>query len=532
MVRTYTPNLSLSKYDYKDTRWDLGVNDNWDILDSRIQTIVDQSAATALANTFTAANSFTQPVTGVDPTLDAHFVTRSYANSHYLQADNNITFTGTTIFTHSPSIPDPTNATDAANRQWVLNQIAAGSLSGLVSQVPGPNRIPQADNFNHLQHGWLPTVGIAAGTYGSNIAIPQITINAQGIITDILLQAPQVLWAGILDKPVTAVPTATSVPLSDGLGKLDAGWLPNSGVTANTYGAADSVPQFTVDDYGRITSVTPQAIEISATAVTSGIFGVSRLPVMVGDSGVGGIAGIVPAPPVGAAMQFLRGDGTWVSGTTALHSTTHHLGGLDALKLDDLDTPDDNTDLNASVARHGLLPKLSGIGTEVLKGDGTWGSVPAAGHAIQHMLGGADELRLDEFGLPTDVTTLNASTTYHGLLPKLSGSSLQFLNGLGGWSNIGSHVTALSTKDVDYTVQASDHVILGNASGGDITLTLPFTPLHGQVFYFKKIDSSANGVVIDGNGRDVDGAASITVISRWNAYQVEYSSTEDAWFIL
>lgn len=48
------------------------------------------------------------------------------------------------------------------------------------------------------------------------------------------------------------------------------------------------------------------------------------------------------------------------------------LGG--AIKLDDLATPDDNTDLNASTTRHGLLLKLSGSSSDVLKGDGTWGA--------------------------------------------------------------------------------------------------------------------------------------------------------------
>jgi hypothetical protein len=43
-----------------------------------------------------------------------------------------------------------------------------------------------------------------------------------------------------------------------------------------------------------------------------------------------------------------------------------------AIKLDDLGTPDDNTDLNASTTAHGLLKKLSGVATEVLNGAGAW----------------------------------------------------------------------------------------------------------------------------------------------------------------
>lgn len=47
-----------------------------------------------------------------------------------------------------------------------------------------------------------------------------------------------------------------------------------------------------------------------------------------------------------------------------------------AIKLDDLATPDDNTDLNATSSYHGLLPKLSGNSSQVLLGDGTFGASP------------------------------------------------------------------------------------------------------------------------------------------------------------
>ena len=46
--------------------------------------------------------------------------------------------------------------------------------------------------------------------------------------------------------------------------------------------------------------------------------------------------------------------------------------GGDPLKIDDLSTPDDNTDLNASTSFHGLLPKLSGNIFQFLRGDGSW----------------------------------------------------------------------------------------------------------------------------------------------------------------
>jgi hypothetical protein len=43
-----------------------------------------------------------------------------------------------------------------------------------------------------------------------------------------------------------------------------------------------------------------------------------------------------------------------------------------AIKLDQFAVPDDNTTLNATASRHGLLPKLSNNTRQFLRGDGTW----------------------------------------------------------------------------------------------------------------------------------------------------------------
>ena len=44
---------------------------------------------------------------------------------------------------------------------------------------------------------------------------------------------------------------------------------------------------------------------------------------------------------------------------------------LSSYKLDDLATPDDNTDLDVSTSRHGLVPKGTDTG-KFLKDDGSW----------------------------------------------------------------------------------------------------------------------------------------------------------------
>ncbi len=56
-----------------------------------------------------------------------------------------------------------------------------------------------------------------------------------------------------------------------------------------------------------------------------------------------------------------------------LHGPSHHLGGGDAIKLDDLAEPDEeNIDLDVSISRHGLFPILSGHEAECYAGDGAW----------------------------------------------------------------------------------------------------------------------------------------------------------------
>lgn len=75
------------------------------------------------------------------------------------------------------------------------------------------------------------------------------------------------------------------------------------------------------------------------------------------------------------------GNTAWVVVTAALgaHATSHQIGGSDAIKLDDLAAPDDNTDLNASTTKHGLLQKLPGGTTTFLRADGAFAAAGGGG---------------------------------------------------------------------------------------------------------------------------------------------------------
>ena len=63
-----------------------------------------------------------------------------------------------------------------------------------------------------------------------------------------------------------------------------------------------------------------------------------------------------------------RGDARYAQ---LAHAARHASGGADAIKIDDLAAGDDNTDLNASTTKHGLMQKYPNT-AQALKGDGTW----------------------------------------------------------------------------------------------------------------------------------------------------------------
>ena len=102
------------------------------------------------------------------------------------------------------------------------------------------------------------------------------------------------------------------------------------------------------------------------------------------------------------------------------HATSHKSGGSDLIALDTLGATTDITTLNSTSTAHGLLVKVSGTATDFVGGDN-------ACHAHS-------TVALDTLGATTDITTRNASTTAHGLLPKLDNNAAHYLDGTGAWS--------------------------------------------------------------------------------------------------
>lgn len=100
--------------------------------------------------------------------------------------------------------------------------------------------------------------------------------------------------------------------------------------------------------------------------------------------------------------------------TPSAHASTHISGGSDSIKLDDLAVPDDNTDLNASTLRHGLLQKLPGGTTTFLRADGTFAAPPGGGSGPTYVSLAGDVINATQtYANITGLSwTVDASTNY------------------------------------------------------------------------------------------------------------------------
>lgn len=110
------------------------------------------------------------------------------------------------------------------------------------------------------------------------------------------------------------------------------------------------------------------------------------------------------------------------------------------------------------------------------------------------------------------ITATNLTTT-----GQLTGTSF-FCNGV-------------STKTSNYTATGADCTIRADTTGGNIGITLPASPVNGQIINVKKI-AAANTLTILGNGLNIDGSASIPITTNNQNTKVQYDSASTTWNIL
>ena len=110
-----------------------------------------------------------------------------------------------------------------------------------------------------------------------------------------------------------------------------------------------------------------------------------------------------------------------------------------------------------------------------------------------------------------------------------------YLSGHGSGLNAdmldGYHISYLpiTTVTANTTLTDLQHTILVDASGGNITITLP-APTTGKVYVIKKIDSSTNTVTVDAGTQTIDGANTKTLSAQYEVLRIQSDGSN--WYVI
>ena len=93
-------------------------------------------------------------------------------------------------------------------------------------------------------------------------------------------------------------------------------------------------------------------------------------------------------------------------------------------------------------------------------------------------------------------------------------------------------IAGLSTKTANYTLVATDHTVLGNATTASFSLTLPTSVgATGQVYIIKKVDSTANTVtILTTSSQTIDGSTSKVLSYQYDGFQLQSDGAN--WMII
>ena len=278
----------------------------------------------------------------------------------------------------------------AAVKAAITSAISDNAGVGAPSATPTAGKIPQWGSGTKLTGGVSLVTQVAPASTASDEAVP--TEKAVRTLADGLLKA-------------TGSHAEGAIPVWGAANELLGG---KSVVTVLASGGSDdNIPT---------EKAVRDALPGMATTAAAGLMSAADKAKLNNLVDTTAVEEIGDDSPLGDSdvLTVLKGGTTWKKALIT-RFWTWLMGKLPTFKLDAFAAPEDNTNLNASTARHGLCPKLSGSTSQFLRGDGTFAEPSGT----------------------TDFTGDTGTGGEHGLVPApASGDAAanKFLNASGQWA--------------------------------------------------------------------------------------------------
>lgn len=357
-------------------------------------------------------------------------------------------------------------AFNAATNTLTLSFSDGSTIAAVINSTPGAgtitnimlaaNSVTSANIVNGtIVAADLAATGVGAGTYGDSLTVAQVTVNAQGQVTN-----------------------AVNVPIATMVG--------STALVAGTRGlvpapaAGDNLKYLRGDGTWQTVAASGVDLNLTVSAQT------------------GSAAGIVPINPPGAPdagdihLETYSDKAVWWSYTAGVWVNVAEIAVNPA----------------APVAANAVSPRADdnvgavGVGTEYAREDHKHPAQLPSAAVGNRITQAADGLHfLDDM---TGATALVAGAAGTAPAPA-AGDQGKFLRGDGTWQTV-SAAAATPVRDVNATDSPAitDGYLLIDATAGALTINLPDVQLYtagvAGVLTLKRVDTTANVVTVDGFG--------------------------------